>query len=78
MIMFQIPPEMDRHLGFLEIPQPRNPRIEVNITANCHLNAKHIRYMPVGQRQGMHDNSQDLQMIGFTEKKLKNYWTLLL
>ena len=68
---------MDRHLGFLEIPQPRNPRIEVSTSANwLPINAKNIRYMPVGQRQDMHDNLQDLQMIGFTEKKLRNYWTL--
>ena len=25
-----IPPEMDRHLGFLEIPQPAQPNIEVS------------------------------------------------
>jgi len=24
-----VPPEMDRHLGFLEIPQPLDPNIEV-------------------------------------------------
>ena len=25
----QVPPEMDRHLGFLEIPQPVDDNIEV-------------------------------------------------
>ena len=27
--MLQVPPEMDRHLGFLEIPQPVDNKIEV-------------------------------------------------
>ena len=32
-IFLQVPPEMDRHLGFLEIPQPRDQRVEVTLVA---------------------------------------------
>ena len=32
MIALQVPPEMDRHLGFLEIPQPVDNNIEVGLS----------------------------------------------
>ena len=65
---------MDRHLGFLEIPQPSDPKIEVKILSMIkYTDAEmHARFMQVAERQDMQDNLVDLLMIGFTEKRLKS------
>ena len=65
---------MDRHLGFLEIPQPSDPKIEVNILSMIKYTdfEMHARFMQVAERQDMQDNLVDLLMIGFTEKRLKS------
>ena len=65
---------MDRHLGFLEIPQPSDPKIEVKILSMIKYTdvEMHARFMQVAERQDMQDNLVDLLMIGFTEKRLKS------
>ena len=65
---------MDRHLGFLEIPQPSDPKIEVKIQSMIKYAdvEMHARFMQVVERQDMQDNLVDLLMIGYTEKRLKS------